>query len=470
MPSDLGRRAALWSVALLLAARPVLAVEEEVAVDEAPAPAASPAAKSGGTSAKTPAMPAAKPAAEAPAAEPAVEAEGVPAADEPAATEEASAEDAPAAEAAPAAEEPAAEAAADEAPAGEADAAEESAPEAEPPAAETPAPAPVAVAPAPAPTAAVTPAAPAASEPESADEDTEIADDAPAAEPAPVATGIPTAPVPAAVEEAVAEPEAAEEPVAMEAAAEPLDLPSAPPLPTVRAEEEPAPAMIRWTNKASERAFTDFIRAGLALDPAAPPAFAARVTGTPDPARHYAGQSQELLVDGNWPRGQMFVAYRLEPGVAVAHYVGIVAVRQKVATGTARAVALKAADGIREGDVLLAFDAIRNDYERQRAQAGRRAVGGKPVVASVRALSDGRSFVGTSDQVLCVDRGSAEGIGLAWLCEFAVPGKDRQVTWGRVVKVDRHACHVALMKLYQPVRIGDEARLSDGAVPARARL
>jgi hypothetical protein len=72
----------------------------------------------------------------------------------------------------------------------------------------------------------------------------------------------------------------------------------------------------------------------------------------------------------------------------------------------------------------------------------------------------------TMQDAVILDRGAAEGVGLGWLCEFLVPGKDRNLSYGRVVRVGLHACTVMMMRLYDPVQVGDRAKLSSGASAA----
>jgi len=444
----------------------VRAADEEVAVDEAPTPAAAPEAKPAPAPAPAPAAPA--PTAQAPASKPeaAPATDKAPAADEaPAADAPPAGEETPAADAAPAADEaPAADAApaADEAPATEAAPAADEAPAAgEAPATEA------------APAAAATPAAkdgtpPAdaksAETPAAADDNMELSDEGEADAPAAAA-----APAPA-TEEAV--PAVEPEPVAPSAPVAAAPIPEAPRAPAPAADLAVEAPKITWTSRAAERAFTDFLRAGIAMTAEAPARFATDVAGMGDEAHVYASAGQEVLVKGSWPRGQMFVAYRPVPGAEIARYVGTIAIRQQAGAGASRGVVTKSADAIAPGDQLLSFDAVRDEYERQRSAATTARASGRAVSASVRATSEGAATLTRSDDVLELDRGSADGVSLAWLCEFAVPGRDRQVTWGRVVKVEQHSSHVAVMKLYQPVHVGDVARLSDGgaATSGRARL
>ena len=66
--------------------------------------------------------------------------------------------------------------------------------------------------------------------------------------------------------------------------------------------------------------------------------------------------------------------------------------------------------------------------------------------------------------ILMVNKGGEDGVALGWLFELVVPGRDRELTSGRVVRVDPRASFVQLRKIYQPVQAGDRARLSPSSL------
>jgi hypothetical protein len=83
----------------------------------------------------------------------------------------------------------------------------------------------------------------------------------------------------------------------------------------------------------------------------------------------------------------------------------------------------------------------------------------------------GQSTVSSLYEILYCDKGSADGVALGWTFEAAVPGQERELTLGRVVRVDPHASFIRLVRMYQPVQVGDGARLfaNSAAASARAR-
>jgi len=413
-------------------------------------PAEQPAAEL--PTAETP--PAEQPAAELPTAETPPAEQPAPAAEAPA-PELPTAEPAPAVEPAPAAEAPAPELpTAEPAPAGpgpELPTAEQPAA----PAGELPAEQPAAEAPATEVPATEVPAeAPAAEGPA-----TEVVPvEAPAAE-SPPAEAAPAEAAPAEAAPAEAAPaEAAETEVpateeAAPAAAAAAEAPA--PVAPLKLEREVTAAPV-WRLGSQDREFDDFVRAGMPSDSAVKPV--SRVVGPADADHNAATTNQDILVSGTHPRGRTFVAYRPENTRCSARYLGLVVVDQSAGPDVSRGVVRRARDGMYGGDLLYSLDDVRADFDRQRRAA--RGGTGRPVVGKVHCFGEDRVYQARVDDTLIVDRGSADGVAVAWLCEIPLPGRDRQLTYGRVVKVTPHQSFVTVMKIFTPVQLGDQARLS----------
>jgi hypothetical protein len=153
------------------------------------------------------------------------------------------------------------------------------------------------------------------------------------------------------------------------------------------------------------------------------------------------------------------------PAACSARYIGVVAIRKAVGVGQSRGTVVRSADAVESGDALVAMDDLRAEFERQAS----RQSGLTGIQASVGCFASGGSIDSTMDDAVILDRGSADGVGLGWFCEFPLPGQERNLTYGRVVRVSPHAATVLLMRLYEPVQVGDRARLSSGAPAAGAK-
>jgi hypothetical protein len=280
----------------------------------------------------------------------------------------------------------------------------------------------------------------------------------PATEAPPVETTTPQA-ASAEATTAAETPPAAEEPATEAVAAEAPATPSL--VPTEAAEVAPP----RLAAPTKERAFLEFLRAGISTGagPLQPPAVVVRVANA---ASRQASNDEEVIIGGTHPRGKAFAAYRIVPQSCIARYIALVAVDRSADPGNVRAVVKRSAEGVMAGDVLYPVDDIRAEYERQRGRAG---TGGKPVLGTVGCFPEDRAYQARSDDTFVVDRGSADGVSMAWLCEVVTPGKDQPPTYGRVVKVTPHASFVTLMKVYAPVQVGDQARLSGRPLTATGR-
>ncbi|MEK7477354.1 MAG: hypothetical protein AAB152_17170 [Candidatus Coatesbacteria bacterium] len=284
--------------------------------------------------------------------------------------------------------------------------------------------------------------------------------------PAPEAIPVEVPAAEAAVAEAPATestPPSAEEPVTEPAPAVAVEEPVPPTLVPTRPAVAPAPVLSARTQ---ERAFQDFTRAGLstAAGPIKAPAMVVRVANA---ASRQASNDEEVIVAGTHPRGKAFAAYRNVPGSCMAKYVALLAVDRPADSGNMRAIVKRSSEGVMAGDLLYPVDDLRAEYERQRGRAG--ASGGKPVLATVGCFPEDRRYQARSDDTFVVDRGSADGVSMAWLCEVVTPGKDQPPTYGRVVKVTPHASFVTIMKVYAPVQVGDQTRLSERPLTTSVR-
>jgi len=334
--------------------------------------------------------------------------------------------------------------------------------------AETPAPAP-AQAPAPAPAAVVAPAqaaapavAPETGKEEEAVEEGEVpveVETPAAAMPAPVAKAKepevqpePEPEAPAVEEKAVAEePEMAveEESVAEMAPPEPE--------PVIEAMEAEVLPTIAWNPRQLKGAFADFLEAGSAdmKDAAQFPSHVLRVSGV---GRMAVAKGDEVVISGTYRRGQVLAAYHVDSGVSLSRYVGLVSVTAPAGTGASRATIIRSRDAMWVGDSLQPIEDVQESFASQRETSARPSA--YPVVGRVERFGDGTLTQLYKDSLLVVNRGSRDGVGLAWLCELIVPGKATGTTYGRVVRADRYTCFVRPMKIYQPVQAGDQVRLS----------
>lgn len=239
---------------------------------------------------------------------------------------------------------------------------------------------------------------------------------------------------------------------------------SAPIVVTPRLEPAAPTRPIVWSSRAQAAAFDDFVRSGVPLS-AGPVRFPASVSGPLDEATPVAAPSEDVLVDGIYPRGMMFAVYRIVPESCSAHYVGVLAIRKPVGGGRSRGTVLKAEDVVEPGDSLVPLDALRSEYERQAS----RQSGMAALEATVGCFASGATTSAAMRDAVILDRGAADGVGLGWFCEFTMPGQEQNLTYGRVVRVGPHACTVMLIRLYEPVQVGDRARLSSGVPAAGAK-
>lgn len=302
-----------------------------------------------------------------------------------------------------------------------------------------------------------------------AEEGMELADDeaAPveAAEPvvaaevvAPVAAPVVTAPP--AEEEAI-EPE----PAIVDAA--PVEEPAVTALPVIA--PEPARPMPVWNARAQEAAFTDYLRAGIPVNPLKGPLFAARVVGTTDSFRSGSVQREQMFVTGSHATGRVFVVYRAIRGARLARYIGLVSMLKPAGADRTGAVALRAVDMIQPGDGLVALDDARKEFDGERARATRESEQAGETAGRVVCFHEDREIQTMPDDVLLVNRGSRDGITLAWVCELPEQGSDRVAAYGRVVRLAPDACLVKVLKSYEPVRAGVTARLASRPASDRAR-
>ncbi len=373
---------------------------------------------------------------------------------------------------------------------------EEAAAPAKPAAAPVPAPAKPAAAPAPAPAPTPAPAAKAAPAPAAAPtEATATAEDeaaegeeeseepgeeaaseeaaapTPAPVPAPVAAAPAQAPAPAAepepeTEEAVeAEAPAAAEPVVEAAVTESPVEAEVFTAPVIAPEPSPVPA---WNARAHGAAFTDFLRAGIPTDPVKGMTFPASIVGMSEPSRLTSSQGEQVFISGSHPAGTVFAIYRSRRGARIATYIGLVSTLRSSAPGRTRAVVMRSVDSILPGDGLLPLAAAQAEFSRERDRATRDVEAGE-AAGSVVSMAENRAIQDRPDDLLLVNRGSRDGVTLAWVCELPREGSDRVAAYGRVVRTSDDSCLVRVVKSYEPVRPGVAARLASRPATDRAR-
>lgn len=255
------------------------------------------------------------------------------------------------------------------------------------------------------------------------------------------------------------------EPVAADVA--PVEESSPAAIPVI-APEAPQPLPV-WNARAQEAAFTDFLRAGIPVDPLKPTAFAARVAGATDAFRSGSVQREQLFITGAHASGRVFAVYRVTPGARLARYVGLVSMLRSAGADRTRAVVLRSMDIIQAGDGLVALDDARSEFDAERSRANRDAAKAGEAAGRVVCFHEDREIQTQPDDVLLVDRGSRDGITLAWVCEMPQEGSDRVAAYGRVVRLTPDACLVRVLKSYEPVRAGVTARLASRPASDRAR-
>ena len=221
-------------------------------------------------------------------------------------------------------------------------------------------------------------------------------------------------------------------------------------------ENEPAPVFV-WSAKARERAFDDFLASGYETGTTASPRPVSSVVEIADGISSGAVLNEAVIIRGYFKRGQIFAAFRVSPENCGAGYVGMITVTRTAGRATSRAVVMRMAERVMTGDLLVPLDDVRAEFERQKRTAARSR--GGMVTASVFCLSDGRTSVSIPHDIVQLDRGSADGVALGWLAQACVPGKESELTFGRVVRVGRKSCFIRIAKIYQPLETGDPIRL-----------
>lgn len=342
---------------------------------------------------------------------------------------------------------------------------EAAAPEAAAPARATPAPAAPAT---PAPAAPATPA-PAAVEPEP-----EIIVE-PAPTPAPAAA--PPRPEPVVkeeeelisiIEEALGKPAPAAKPVKPEAKAaadtELIEIETeagGPPRPASRGEERPAPKkeVPPWSSREQARAFAAFLRAGLPLDTPGIEKYA-RVRGPSETESLIAYAGRDAVVEGLHEAGETLVAYRGGTGGCVARFIGVLVAQDAAGGNATRARITRSSDVITAGDLVFPLSRLRQEYERQVAEARQASSAGRAVMGEIACFREGRLTVSQPGDLFLFNRGQGHGVSVGWSFELEVPGHSGAVTYGRVVRVDRRVCTVKVLRVHQLPHRGDRGRLS----------
>lgn len=288
---------------------------------------------------------------------------------------------------------------------------------------------------------------------------------APAPAPAPVPVVVPVeipAPVKAVAEPV--EPEETAEPGVDNLVIDESEAPSAGEEEGVAEEDEitevesaPIPAF-EWNPRNNKGSFAEFLNAGI---PDAPTGyFPSRVVSMAQGNSSMAVKAEDVIISGNWRKGQVLAVYRTDTGKRLSKLIGLVGTVASSGKGNTRAHVVRSDDSIMANDKLLPIEQVQDDFAGQRDSAGRARLFQAGTEGKVISIGAGRDIYSGGEEYLCVSRGKRHGVGLAWLCELIVPGKDGGTTYGRVVRVDPETCFVKVMKLYQTVQTGDRVRLS----------
>jgi len=214
----------------------------------------------------------------------------------------------------------------------------------------------------------------------------------------------------------------------------------------------------QWNPRDSKGAFAEFLNAGIPDTMAG--YFPAQVVSMAQESRVMAMKSDDIIISGNWRRGQVLAVYRRDLGSRISKVIGLVLAVASSGKGNTRATIIRSDDSIESRDSLLPIEQLQEQFADQRNSAGRARLIQAGAEGSVVGVGAHRSIYSGGEDLLLVSRGKRHGVGLAWLCELIVPGKTGGTTYGRVVRVDAETSFVKVMKLYQTVQTGDRVRLS----------
>ena len=218
------------------------------------------------------------------------------------------------------------------------------------------------------------------------------------------------------------------------------------------------PRTFQWNPGDNKGAFAEFMNAGIA--DSTPGYFPSRIVSIAGESRVVAGKSEDVIISGNWRKGQVLAVYRTENGSRLYSFIGLLSVVAPSGRGNSRATVSRSDDSIEAGDKLLPVEQLQEDFSGQRDTAGRARLIQAGAEGNVICVGANRSVYSGGEDYLLVSRGKNHGVGLAWLCELMVPGKTGGTSYGRVVRVDPSTCFVKLMKNYQAVQAGDRVKLS----------
>jgi len=214
----------------------------------------------------------------------------------------------------------------------------------------------------------------------------------------------------------------------------------------------------QWNPRDSKGAFAEFLNAGISGVSAG--YFPAKIVSVSADKRLVAVKNEDVIISGNWRKGQVLAVYQKDNGNKVLRLTGLVSAIGSSGKGNTRATVIRSDDYLEAGNNLLPVEQLQEEFSEQRNSAGRARLIQAGAEGIVLSSGDNNSIYPGGEEYLLVSRGKRHGVGLAWLCEQIIPGKIGGTTYGRVVRVDSETCFVRIMKLYQPVQKGDRVKLS----------
>jgi len=214
----------------------------------------------------------------------------------------------------------------------------------------------------------------------------------------------------------------------------------------------------QWNPRDSKGAFAEYMNAGISGVTAG--YFPAKIVSVSADKRLVAVKNEDVIISGNWRKGQVLAVYQKDNGSKVLKLTGLVSAIGSSGKGNTRATVIRSDDYLEAGNNLLPVEQLQEEFSEQRSLAGRARLIQAGAEGIVLSSGDNNSIYPGGEEYLLVSRGKRHGVGLAWLCEQIIPGKIGGTTYGRVVRVDSETCFVRIMKLYQPVQKGDRVKLS----------
>ncbi len=225
---------------------------------------------------------------------------------------------------------------------------------------------------------------------------------------------------------------------------------------TLVVEAEPAEPEIEERAPAPEpsgpppKGFDEFLKCGIALGKS-PVTFDSQVLGRAAEVGAHAINGQEVVVEGSHPTGAQFAAYRAGRGSCVAYFLGMVEIMGPMGEMSCRGVVSRSEGPIAAGDVLYSYNALRADFDKQIGMEGDE----RQVKANVRCIQSGGRWLRNPREVMQLEAGRDAGVLYGQYFQASIPGYAGKKTYGRVIRVDKESCFLKIMKIYQPLQIGD---------------